>query len=59
MPFSFSQLSNDDKHLCSLGDFLYTFSAFWRLASKSLATNRNEEPPLFIKDKWALHALSN
>mmetsp|Transcript_29456 Transcript_29456/g.48315 ORF Transcript_29456/g.48315 Transcript_29456/m.48315 type:complete len:240 (-) Transcript_29456:362-1081(-) len=56
MPLLFSLFSRLDSLDPSLGDFLNTFSAFWTLDSRSLATKRSEEPVDFIKARWARHA---
>lgn len=52
-----SHVNNCDRLFISLLFFLKTRSAFRTLVSRSLATRRREEPPDFIKARWALQAL--
>mmetsp|Transcript_7025 Transcript_7025/g.13083 ORF Transcript_7025/g.13083 Transcript_7025/m.13083 type:complete len:264 (+) Transcript_7025:530-1321(+) len=57
IPLFFSHWRREERDLPSLGDFLKAFSALWTLDSRSLATSRREEPPVFMKARWARHAL--
>mmetsp|Transcript_20386 Transcript_20386/g.44143 ORF Transcript_20386/g.44143 Transcript_20386/m.44143 type:complete len:260 (+) Transcript_20386:415-1194(+) len=57
IPLFFSHSRREERYLPSLWNFLKALSAFWTLDSRSLATSRREEPPVFMKARWARHAL--